>query len=111
MSNWAARLQRRVASNETSPKVLFVKVLDSMRIPLDRFCVPLCKMIPLPKVRPIQEVDVATLKKQFEGSYIDGGCVMYIFIFYDHTPSMNVTKERIASWDPHWRDINEHFEN
>ena len=31
----------------------FVKVLDSMRIPLGRFYVPFCRMIPLPKVRPI----------------------------------------------------------
>ena len=92
MFNWAARFQGRVASNETSPKILFVKVLDSMRIPLGRFCVPLCRMIPLPKVRPIQEVGVATLEKRFEGNYIDGGRVMYISIFYDHTPSMNVTK-------------------
>lgn len=89
----------------------FVKVLDSMRIPLGRFYVPLCRMIPLPKVRPIQEVDVATLEKRFEGGYIDGDRAMYISIFDDHLSSMNVTEEHIASWDPHWRDVNERFEN
>jgi hypothetical protein len=68
-------------------------------------------MIHLPRVRPIQEVDVATLEKHFEGGYIDGDRAMYISIFYDHLSSMNVTEERIASWDPHWRDVNERFEN
>jgi hypothetical protein len=76
----------------------FVKVLDSMRISLGWFYVPLCRMIPLQKVRPIQEVGVATLEKRFERNYIDGYGVMYISIFYDHLLSMNVTEERIASW-------------
>ena len=69
-----------------------------MHLSLGRFYVPLCRMIPLPKVRPIQEVGVATLEKRFERYYIDGDRVMYIFIFYDHLLSMNVTEERIASW-------------
>ena len=45
----------------------FVKVFDSMRIPLGKFYVPLCEMIHLPKVRPIQEVDVVIFEKRFEG--------------------------------------------
>ena len=110
MFNWAARLQEMRANNQIHQKSNFVKVLDSMYILLGRFYVLFCRMIPLPKVRPIQEVDVATLEKRFKGGDIDGNRVMYISIYYDHLSSVNVTEEQIASWNSHWRDVNEHFE-
>lgn len=67
-------------------------------------------MIPLPRVRPIQAVDVAILEKRFEGGYIDGDRALYVSIYDDHESTTNVTEELIASWDPHWRDVNERFE-
>lgn len=37
-------------------------------------------------------------------------CHVHIY-FNDHVSSMDVTKERVASWHCHWRNVNKHFQN
>jgi hypothetical protein len=97
----AKRLQQR--SN-------FVSVLESMRVTNHCFYVPLRRMITLPRVQPIQEVDVKTLEKRFEGGYIDGDRAFLISLFDDKESTMEVTEDRIATWDAHWKEVNDRFE-
>jgi hypothetical protein len=88
----------------------FVGVLESMRATNGPFYVPLCRMVALPKVRPVQEVDVCALQKQFEGGYIDGDRAFYISLYDDTENTQDVSSEIVDSWDAHWQSANERFE-
>lgn len=91
-------------------KTNFATVIESMRVTKGPFFVPLCRMVPLPRVRPIQEVDVSALQKRFEGGYIDGDRSFYISIFNDEEMTRDVSPEIMATWDPHWLSANAKFE-
>ena len=57
--------------------------------------IPLCKLMPLPRVRQVQEVDVRRLEVQFEDSdgYDDADHALYVSIFNDKEATCNVTEE------------------
>lgn len=88
----------------------FVTVLESMRVTKGPFYVPLCRMVALPRVRPVQEVDVCALQKRFEGGYIDGDRSFYISLFDDFEKTCDISPEIKATWDSHWHSANEKFE-
>ena len=87
-----------------------MSVLERMRVTKGPFYVPLCRMVALPRVRPVQEIDVCALQKRFEGGYIDGDRAFYISILDDTENTRDVSPEVIAGWDPHWQSANEKFE-
>ena len=88
----------------------FVTVLESMRVTKGPFYVPLCRMLALPRVRPLQEVDVCALEKRFEGGYIDGDRAFYISVLDDSENTCEVSPEIESTWDPHWKAANDEFE-
>ena len=54
--------------------------------------IPLCRLVPLPRVRPMQEVDVRRLEVQFEDSdgYDDTDRALYVSIFNDKEATCDV---------------------
>ena len=87
-------------------------VLNSMRVLELGLRIPLCRLVPLPRVRPVQEVDVRCLEVQFEDSdgYDDVDCALYVSIFNDKEETCDVEEEHRATWSPHWHCANEAFE-
>ena len=87
-------------------------VLNSMRVLELGLRIPICRLLPLPRVRPVQEVDVQRLEVQFEDSdgYDDADRALYVSIFNDKEATCDVGEEHRASWGPHWHSANEVFE-
>ena len=67
-------------------------ILNNMRFLELGLRIPLCKLVPLPRVRPMQEVDVWRLEVQFEDSdgYDDVDRALYVSIFNDKEATCNV---------------------
>ena len=69
-------------------------VLNSMRVLELGLRIPLCRLVPLPLVRPVQEVDVRCLEVQFEDSDgYDVDCALYVPIFNDKEATCDVGEE------------------
>jgi hypothetical protein len=71
--------------------------------------IPLCRMTPLPLVRPILQPDVLRLEAEFMHGYKDGDRVFYVSITNDRGCQMELTDEINKSWDPHWMIVNDEF--
>jgi hypothetical protein len=99
--------------HRTQHKVDSINVINAVRIqPLrkSRLLVPLCRMVAMAKVRPVGEMGVQHLEREFVKGYRDGDRVMYISMFNTEEMSMDVTEEMKAKWSPCWRRANEAFE-
>ena len=75
-------------------------VINKLQIkPTHKSCIsiPLCHMIPLPLVRPINELDVQRLKNEFVIGYHNGHQVMYVSMFNNKDKSVDVSTEIFSS--------------
>ena len=91
----------------------FNSIINQLRaIPYEksRFCVPLCRLVVLPLVRPILEGDVQLLETEFSNGYREGDRVLYVSIAKNDGSSLDVTDETVSSWDQHWQRANHRFE-
>ena len=75
-----------------------------------RFCVPLCRLVVLPLVRPILEGDVQLLETEFFNGYREGDRVLYVSFTKNDGSSLDVTDETVSTWDQHWQRANQCFE-
>ena len=66
-----------------------------------RFCVPLCRLVVLPLVRPILEGDVQLLETEFSNGYREGDCVLYVSVTINDGYFLDITDETVSSWDQH----------
>lgn len=76
-----------------------------------RVLVPLCRLIPLPLVRPILEQDVKKLEAEFVHGYRNGDRPLYVSIFNDVGLEVDVTPQVISTWSTHWQDASTKFDN
>ena len=107
---WLRDSKEREQAMKLHQKSDFVKALDSMRIPLNQLYVLFCRMINLPKVHQFKRLISLVWKNILKELHRWWSCHVHIY-FDDHLSSMNVTEENIAFKDPHWRVVNERFEN
>ena len=84
---------------------LFFKPTSSCRINI-----PLCRLVQMPKVRPVLISDVRRLETEFIHGYREGDRVFYVSMTDDTGRSQAVTEEIIDSWDLHWKEANDIFE-
>jgi hypothetical protein len=87
-------------------KTDFNSVINGLRIrPLSKSClsISLCRLEPLPLVRPILEFDVQLLENEFLNGYREGDRVLYVSIFNDRGDNLCVTEDKVNSWDPIWQ--------
>ena len=63
-----------------------------------RFCVPLCRHVVLPLVKPIIEDDVQLLETKFSNGYREGDHVLYMSIAKNDGSSLDVTDETVSYW-------------
>jgi len=101
------------ASKRKLEKTDFNSVINSLRIrPLSksRLSIPICRLEPLPLVRPILEFDVQLLENEFLNGYREGDRVLYVSIVNDRGESLCVTEDKLSSWGPIWQQANDVFE-
>jgi hypothetical protein len=101
------RLRRKLDKRD------YHSVLNSMRSSESALRIPLCRLLPLPRVRPVQEVDVRRLEILFEDSdgYDDADRALYVSIYNDKESSTDLTDDIRSSWSTHWQEANDLFES
>jgi hypothetical protein len=96
-----------------SKKVNFIATIEALRLKpssLPRMQVPLCRMVPMPIVRPTLSSNLASLEDEFVHGYREGAAVFYLSITNEGGQIEKVTDEDLASWGPYWRAVNDRFE-
>ena len=63
------------------------------------------------KVRPVGEMGVQHLEREFVKGYRDGDRVMYISMYNTEEQTKNVTAEIMATWSPLWRAASDRFDD
>ena len=106
-------LKTELVHRKQQKVVDYVGLINNLRIQptkKSRLLVPLCRMIPMDRVRPIGDVDVQRLENEFVNGYRDGDRVLYISIFNNEEKSKDVTETDKTKWSPHWQRVNDEFE-
>ncbi|KAG0571650.1 hypothetical protein KC19_VG030900, partial [Ceratodon purpureus] len=73
-------------------------------------CIPLCRLITCPLVRPIIEQDVRKLENDFVRGYRVGERVIYVSLYDAHDRETRVTGSEEVWLNPIWRRQNKRFE-
>jgi hypothetical protein len=77
-----------------------------------RLFIPLCRMLPLPIVRPYLKNDVSQLATHFmSDGYMEGNGFFYVALQDNHGHTNDVTPSVMTKWSSEWKDVNEEFEN
>jgi hypothetical protein len=77
---------------------------------LSRMKIPLCRLIPLPLVRPVLQSDMKHLENDFIFGYNDGDRVMYVSLTNDRGQKQAISDDIKNGWDEHWIAVNTEFE-
>lgn len=75
-----------------------------------RLNIPLCRLKPHPKVRPIIEHDVEKLMHEFNMGYREGDRVLYVSLFSSKDNVLKVKPTDDFLENPHWKAVNDEFE-
>jgi hypothetical protein len=87
-----------------SKKVNSIATIEALRLKpssLSHMQVPLCRMVPMPIVRPTLSSDLASLEDEFVHGYWEGAAVFYLSITNEGGQIEKVTDEDLASWGPY----------
>jgi hypothetical protein len=68
-------------------------------------------MVPQFTERMQNEIDLAIMDHHLEGGYVEGQAVFYVSLEYKDQESNNVTDNNKSTWDAHWHNVNEEFED
>lgn len=95
-----------------SQKLDTVSTIASLRLStseISRMRIPLCRMIPMPIVRPTLDCDITLLEQQFVHGYEEGARVFYVSISDEESQSSIFTDEEKSTWGPLWNLVNDKF--
>jgi len=103
--------QEKVWELTDKRKVNSTSTISSIRAgPNSRLRVPLCRMVPMPIVRPALKGDITKLEADFFNGYRDGDRVFYLSATDSNGNFQFVNDEVRASWSPNWAQANAVFE-
>lgn len=100
----------KVAEMMSSRKVNSQQVIRDMMVPGGRLRIPLCRMIPMPVVRPALYQDIKKLQNDFVHGYREGAQVFYVSTTNNLGKEAEVTPELRQSWSEQWQRANIEFE-
>jgi hypothetical protein len=96
----------------TRQKLNSVSTITSLRfqpITSSRFCIPLCRMLAMPMVRPTLASDLAKLEQEFVHGYREGASVFYVTTTNEYGKTHEVLESDKAAWGPIWNTKNDVF--
>jgi hypothetical protein len=99
---WMMRMSSQPTKSE--PPRRSIPTIEALRLKpssLSRMQVPLCRMVPMPIVRPTLSSDLASLEDEFVHGYWEGAAVFYLSITNEGGQIEKVTDEDLASWGPY----------
>ena len=89
-----------------------VKIIVSLRLTSNDLCrmkIPLCRLIPMPIVRPTLSSDLIALENQFSRGYEEGARVFYVSISDEESKQVMFSDEEKEEWGPLWNEVNNEF--
>ena len=89
-----------------------VKIIASLRLTSNDLCrmkIPLCKLIPMPIVRPTFSSDLIALENQFSRRYEEGARVSYVSISDEESKQVMFSDQEKEEWGPLWNEVNNEF--
>ena len=89
-----------------------VKIIASMRLTSNDLCrkkIPLCKLVPMPIVRPTLSFDLTALENQFSRGYKEGARVFYVSISDEEGMQVMFIDQEKEEWGPLWNEVNNEF--
>jgi len=93
-------------------KMDYVGTISSLRILphcLSRRKVPLCRLVPMPMVRPTLSCDLIKLEQEFTHGYDEGARVFHAFVSDEQRDSGFFSDAEKADWGPIWNKVNYKF--
>lgn len=93
-------------------KLDFISTISTLRLqPIanSRMKIPLCRLVPMPLVRPTLSCDVTRLEQDFAFGYEDGARVFYVSISNEQGEYGVFTEEEKAEWGHLWNTVNDAF--
>jgi hypothetical protein len=96
----------------TRQKLNSVSTITSLRfqpVSSSRFCIPLCRMLAMPMVRPTLASDLAKLEQEFVHGYREGASVFYVTTTNEDGKTQEVLEADKAAWGPIWNTKNDSF--
>ena len=89
-----------------------VATLQSLRLfpnKLSRMRIPLCRLVPMPMVRPTLASDILALEQQFVYGYEEGARVFYVSIADEQSCTGVFSVEEKQEWGVLWNLVNDRF--
>ena len=89
-----------------------VATLQSLRLfpnELSRLRIPLCRLVPMPMVRPTLALDILALEQQFVYGYEEGARVFYVSIGDEQSYIGVFSLEEKQEWGALWNLVNDQF--
>lgn len=89
-----------------------IKLISSMRLTsndLSRMRIPLCRLVPMPIVRPTLPCDVTVLDNKFARGYEEGARVFYVSISNEEGNAATFSHKEKDNWGPLWNSVNDQF--
>jgi hypothetical protein len=96
----------------TRQKLNSVSTIISLRfqpVSSSRFCIPLCRMLAMPMVRPTLASDLAKHEQEFVYGYKEGASVFYVTTTNEDGKTQEVLEADKAAWGPIWNAKNDVF--
>ena len=93
-------------------KLNSVTTISSLRVKpfaYSRIDIPLCRMQPMPIVRPMMQCDLSKLEEEFSHGYREGASVFYVSITDEGGRTREVSAADKARWGPIWNKKNDQF--
>jgi hypothetical protein len=97
---------------QRSQKLDFVSTISSLRLnPTNhsRMRIPLCRLVPMPMVRPTLSCDLTKLEQEFIHGYEEGARVFYVSISDEQGQSGFFSEAEKAKWGAIWNSVNDEF--
>jgi hypothetical protein len=89
-----------------------VSIISSLRLTtsdLSRMRIPLCRLVPMPMVRPTLSCDLTLLENQFSHGYEEGARVFYVSISDEDGQTAVFSDREKDEWGPIWNSVNDQF--
>ena len=89
-----------------------VATLQSLRLfpnDLSRMQIPLCRLVPMPMVRPTLASNILALEQQFVHGYEEGARVFYVSIADEDSCTGVFSDTEKQDWGALWNSVNDKF--
>lgn len=106
-SEWTANEMRQHHKGES---IAIINRLRNKPVSKSRLHIPICRLFPYEKVRPIDDHEVEKMMNEFTMGYREGDRVLYVSVYSSKGKQKPVTPDDAFLYNSHWKAVNDAFE-